>query len=110
MDIINKFEYYTRFHYCVYEDIETIIGKNNLIIFDDRKYLKYYNYLDHCQKYNYLHVFKKNEIKIKDIIISMTKDPYYKDLSFENEYIFLEGFEKMTEVQYKPIFGKWTEY
>ena len=40
----------------------------------------------------------------------MTNDLFYKDLSYNNEYIFLEGFEKMTEVQYKPIFGKWTEY
>lgn len=109
MDVINKFEYYTKFHYCIYEDIDTILGKDNLIIFDDRKNLKCYNFLEHNQKYNYLWI-QKNEIKIKDIIISMTNDLFYKDLSYNNEYIFLEGFEKITEVQYKPIFGKWTEY
>ena len=59
MDVINKFEYYTKFHYCVYENMNTILGKDNVIIFDDRKNLKYYDFLEHSQKYNYLCIQKK---------------------------------------------------
>ena len=110
MNIIQKYEEITKYHYCIYDDINTTLGKNNLIIYDNRKNLKYYKELFNNQKYNYLHINKNGDIKIKDIIISMTTDSFYSDFTFYNEYIFLEGFEKVTEVQYKPIYGKWVEY
>ena len=55
MEIINNFQNKTGYYYCVYEDIEKILGKDNIIIFDDRKYIPDYDDLNHEQKYNYLH-------------------------------------------------------
>ena len=59
--------------------IDTILGKNNIIIYDNRKYLVNYDDLYHDQKYIYLHVSKSGNITIKDVIIKMSKCNFYID-------------------------------
>ena len=109
MNIIKEFENNTNIYYCIYEDINTVIGKNNIIIYDDRKKIIGYDDLYHEQKYNYLHVNKIGNITIKDIILKMSKYYFYIDSFINNEYIFLEGFDKVSEVQYNIQFGKWKD-
>lgn len=108
MEIINNFENKTGYYYCVYEDIEKILGKDNIIIFDDRKYIPDYDDLNHELKYNYLHISKKGDIKIKDVLAKMSKSFFYLDYSINNEYVFLENFNKKTDIQYNLEFGRWT--
>ena len=110
MEIINNFENKTGYYYCVYEDIEKILGKDNIIIFDDRKYIQDYDDLNHEQKYIYLHISKKGDIKIKDVIEKMTYCYFYLDDTFQNDFIFLENFNKKTDIQYNLEFGKWTNF
>ena len=38
----------------------------------------------------------------------MSVCPFYIDPFINNEYVFLEGFYKITDVQYNVQFGKWT--
>jgi len=107
-DVIKTFEINTNYYYCGDNDIDTIMGKNNIIIYDNRKKIKYYNDLYHEQQYNYLHISKLGDITLKDIIVKMSVCPFYIDPFINNEYVFLEGFDKITDVQYNVQFGKWT--
>ena len=37
----------------------------------------------------------------------MTNTSFYTDLDINNEYVFLESFDKVSNIQYNIIFGKW---
>jgi len=104
--LIKKFDNETDYNYCMdYEDLEEVIGRDNIIIFDDRRDLYEFEYWNDEEKnkysYNYLHINKMGEIKIKDVLRCMIHDSFYNNNNnLYNNHIFLEGFDKTTDIQY----------
>ena len=107
--LIKKFNTNT-LYCCGIDNIDEVISQNILVLFDDRRKLYEYEYWNEYEKkkysYNYLVIKKKGDILIKDILIYMMNDSFYcNDDKIFNNHIFLEGFDKITDVQYSVFCG-----
>jgi len=84
---INNFNSKTRMIYCIDDKkLDTILGKNNIIIID-------YNHSEYFYKYK---IIKKGYITIRDLLHDMMNQNFYLDEEIEQDHIFIEGIDYQT--------------
>jgi hypothetical protein len=92
---------------------ETFTEKKDIIIKDDRanEFNYYYSNLNKnelAQYTNYLVIKQKNDVPItlRQILTEMSHSTHYNNsIIMKDDHRFLEGFDKMTDIEYISCFG-----